>query len=90
MQDSGMNYRWRVFSLGDLSRLELIHPTASGSFLDGFLRKREGGVHHITLQTDDIQQTRPLLEEKGIPFFGFKEHGDLWMGTTYWRRPPAD
>ena len=76
--DEAMKYRWRVFSLGDLSRLELIHPTAAGSFLDGFLKKREGGVHHITLQTDDIRQTRSLLEEKGIPFFGFKEYGDLW------------
>lgn len=76
--DEAMKYRWQVFSLGDMSRLELIHPTAAGSFLDGFLKRREGGVHHITLQTDDIRQTRSQLEEKGIPFFGFREHGDLW------------
>jgi methylmalonyl-CoA/ethylmalonyl-CoA epimerase len=76
--DESMKYRWQVFSLGDLSRLELIHPTAAGSFLDGFLKNREGGVHHITLQTADIRQTRSLLEEKGIPFFGFKEHDNFW------------
>ena len=76
--DEAMKYRWRVFSLGDMSRLELIHPTAAGSFLDGFLKNKDGGVHHITLQTDDIRQTRSLLEEKGIPFFGFKEYGDFW------------
>jgi len=76
--DEAMKYRWQIYSLGDMSRLELIHPTGPGSFLDGFLKEREGGVHHITLQTADIQKSRTLLEKNEIPYFGFKEYGDDW------------
>jgi methylmalonyl-CoA/ethylmalonyl-CoA epimerase len=76
--DEAMNYRWQIYSLGDMSRLELIHPTGPGSFLDGFLKEREGGVHHITLQATNIHEARALLEKNEIPYFGFKEYGDYW------------
>ena len=76
--DEKMKYHWQIFSLGDLSRLELIHPTGPGSFLDGFLKEREGGVHHITLQTADIHRAKSLLAEHAIPYFGFREYGDFW------------
>ncbi len=75
-----MKYFWQLFSLGDLSRLEIISPTGRGSFLDGFLKnKEEGGVHHITLQTPDLHKTMKHLEGKGIPFFGHNEYyGTIW------------
>lgn len=70
---------WQIFSLGDLSRLEIISPTGEGSFLDGFLEGREGGVHHITLQTPDIYKAMAHLEAQGIPFFGYNEYpGSVW------------
>ncbi|MFY9399396.1 MAG: VOC family protein [Desulfomonilia bacterium] len=77
-EDGGMKYLWQIFSLGDLSRLELLTPTGEGSFLDGFLSDRQGGVHHVTLQTSDIQATRRMLEENGIPYFGFSDYGPVW------------
>jgi methylmalonyl-CoA/ethylmalonyl-CoA epimerase len=76
--DPSMRYLWQTLSLGDLSRFELVTPTGPGSFLDGFLKDREGGVHHITMQTPDIHQAKKTLEEKGIPYFGFKDYGPLW------------
>ncbi len=78
MEDPNMKYVWQLFSLGDLSRLELMHPTGEGSFLDGFLNKREGGVHHITLETPDIEKFRVFLEEEEIPYFGRADMGDTW------------
>jgi len=78
MEDPNMKYVWQIFSLGDLSRLELMYPTGSGSFLDGFLSKREGGVHHITLETPDIEKFRLFLEEEGIPYFGRADLGEVW------------
>jgi methylmalonyl-CoA/ethylmalonyl-CoA epimerase len=78
-EDSNLKFYWRIFSLGDLSRLELIKPTGEGSFLGNFLKnKKEGGVHHITLQTPDIQKTKEHLEKENIPFFGFNDFGDVW------------
>jgi methylmalonyl-CoA/ethylmalonyl-CoA epimerase len=76
--DEEMKYHWQIFSLGDMSRLELIHPTGPDSFLEGFLKTREGGVHHITLQTESLHQSRALLEAHAIPYFGFKEYGEAW------------
>lgn len=77
-EDPEMKYVWQLYSLGDLSRLELMHPTGDGSFLDGFLKNREGGVHHITLETPDIEKAKRCLEEQNIPYFGFGAIGDVW------------
>ncbi|HAR96876.1 MAG TPA: hypothetical protein DCR97_13085 [Deltaproteobacteria bacterium] len=71
---------WQVFSAGDLSRLEIISPTGPGSFLDGFLKSRQGGVHHITFQTPDIARAMDHLKKNGVPFFGYHEYAE-W----YWK-----
>ena len=77
--DSKAGFFWRIFSLGDLSRLEIISPTGERSFLDGFLKDRQGGVHHITLQTPDLALAMTHLEAQGIPFFGYNEYpGGVW------------
>jgi methylmalonyl-CoA/ethylmalonyl-CoA epimerase len=79
MDDPQAKFFWQIFSLGDLSRLEIISPTGEGSFLEGFLKDREGGVHHITLQTPDLGKAMTRLEEQGIPFFGHNEYpGGIW------------
>jgi len=76
--DERLQFLWHTFSLGDLSRLELVTPTGPRSFLNGFLEEREGGVHHITLQTDDIYKAREELDKRGVPYFGFTEYGTAW------------
>lgn len=73
-EDPKTRFFWRIFSLGDLSRLEIISPTGEGSFLDGFLKDREAGVHHITLQTPDIHQAMSHLKAQCIPYFGYNEY----------------
>ena len=79
LSDEHMKYRWEMFSLGDLSRLEIINSTGEGSFLDGFLNdKNDGGVHHITLETPDIKAAIKTLEENNIPYFGYNDLGDIW------------
>lgn len=77
-RDDSMKYLWQNLSLGDLSRLELLTATGPGSFLDGFLAKKDGGVHHITMQTPDIKKAAAELERNGIPYFGYHEYGSLW------------
>lgn len=74
--DADKRFYWRTFSLGDLSRLELLAPTGEGSFLDGFLSKREGGFHHITMQTPDLEAAIAHLENHGIPYFGKHAYPD--------------
>ncbi len=76
--DGHMKYLWQNMALGDLSRLELLTPTGDGSFLDGFLSNKQGGVHHITMQTPDIYGARKTLEKNNIPYFGFNDYGPIW------------
>ena len=77
-EDSNLQYFWHIFTLGDMSRLELITPSGEDTFLKNFLRDKEGGVHHITLETPDIHEARRHLEKENIPYFGFSEIPDLW------------
>jgi len=77
-EDNNLKYYWKIFALGDLSRFELIKPTEKGSFLDNFLKNREGGIHHLVLQTPDIEMTRKRLETSKIPYFGYQNYGDRW------------
>ena len=78
-EDPATKYFWQVFSVGDLSRLELIRSTGQGSFLENFLAQRDGGVHHVTLQTPDIAAAKKTLEQNGIPYFGYNEYqGSYW------------
>jgi len=72
-------FYWQIFSLGDLSRLELIYPSGQGGFLGRFLeKKQEGGLHHLSLQTPDIKIAKQTLENHNIPYFGYNEYGDVW------------
>jgi methylmalonyl-CoA/ethylmalonyl-CoA epimerase len=78
-REDALKYFWNIFSLGDLTRLEIMEPTGDGSFLDNFLSgKKNGGVHHITLETPDIQTVKEHLEKNNIPYFGYAEVGDAW------------
>ncbi|HQL00729.1 MAG TPA: VOC family protein [Smithellaceae bacterium] len=78
-EDPSLKYFWRLFSLGDLSRLEIISPAAPGSFLDGFLSTRKAGVHHITLQTPDLEKAMDHLKKEGVPYFGYQDYGHgIW------------
>ncbi len=77
--DDHLQYTWRMFSMGDLSRLELLNPRGKDGFLKGFLTKHpNGGVHHITLETPDIQESVRVLAENRIPCFGYRDYGDAW------------
>jgi len=81
-EEEPIKYLWRVFSLGDLSRMELLKMTGEGSFLEGFLSDKAGGVHHITLETPDLKECMQHLERHNIPIFGYREGGELY-GDSY-------
>ena len=68
-RNNDMKYHWQIFSFGDLSRLELITPLEDKTFLSKFLKKnKNGGLHHISLQTPDIQHAIRKLEDHNVPY----------------------
>jgi methylmalonyl-CoA/ethylmalonyl-CoA epimerase len=58
--------------------IELIAPAAPDSPISGFLEKRGGGLHHVTLEVADLDaelarlkaQGARLLQEEGVPGAG--------------------
>ena len=50
--------------LGD-SRVELVAPTGEETHVGRFLARRGPGMHHVALQTDDIESTIRRLEGEG-------------------------
>jgi len=47
--------RVAFFKIGE-SKFELLEPTAKDSPIAGFLEKRGGGIHHIAVLVDDINE----------------------------------
>lgn len=59
-------YRWVLYEIGDLSRVELLEPTADGTFLTEFLDGRGPGLHHVTFEVGSIDAVTARLESAGI------------------------
>jgi methylmalonyl-CoA/ethylmalonyl-CoA epimerase len=47
------------------SRVELIEPTSDDSPIAKFLEKRGGGIHHIAVEVDNIEESLAKLKENG-------------------------
>jgi len=51
---------------GEGTQLELLQSTTDGGQMAKFISKRGPGIHHIALETDDIQAELDRLQAKGI------------------------
>jgi methylmalonyl-CoA/ethylmalonyl-CoA epimerase len=81
--DESLGFNWEIFSLGDLTRIEIISTKGDKSFLNGFLKNRDGGVHHITLETPDIRKMKKILEKENVPYFGYAEYPGGWWKELF-------
>ncbi|HVA00882.1 MAG TPA: methylmalonyl-CoA epimerase [Terriglobia bacterium] len=57
--------RVAVFQVGE-SRIELLESTAPDSPVARFIGKRGPGIHHLTLEVEDLQGALDHLESRGI------------------------
>ncbi len=48
------------------SEVELVHPTSEDSGLARFVTEKGGGMHHLCLEVDNIDEMLNDLKEKGI------------------------
>jgi methylmalonyl-CoA epimerase len=49
------------------SRLEILEPTRPDSPIARFLDKRGEGIHHLTLEVEDVQATLDRLRARAVP-----------------------
>lgn len=48
------------------SRIELLEPTSEDSPISKFLEKRGGGIHHIAVEVENIEESLAKLKEQGM------------------------
>ena len=48
------------------TRIELLEPTSEDSPISKFLQKRGGGIHHIAVEVDNIEESLAKLKAEGM------------------------
>jgi len=64
-------------------RIELMEPTSESSPIKKFLEKRGEGLHHISLETDDIEGEVERMQGCGIQFLGKIRSGSAVTKVTF-------
>jgi methylmalonyl-CoA/ethylmalonyl-CoA epimerase len=64
-------------------RIELMQPTNDQSPIKKFLEKKGQGLHHMALQTDDIESEVERMEGCGIQFLGKVRPGSEGTKITF-------
>lgn len=60
---------------------ELMEPTSDDSFVARFLRERGPGLHHVTIEVEDVGRAAEALRQRGIePFRGVRAESG-WKET---------
>ena len=58
----------------DQGQFEILEPAGVDSFLRTFLQERGPGVHHITVEVDDVEKAAAYLREE----MGIEPHRGVW------------
>jgi methylmalonyl-CoA/ethylmalonyl-CoA epimerase len=64
-------------------RIELMQPTNDNSPIKKFLEKKGQGLHHVALQTNDIESEVERMKECGIQFLGKVRPGSEGTKITF-------
>ena len=59
-------------------RIELMQPTKDDSPIKKFLDKKGPGLHHMALETDNIEGEVERMEGCGVQFLGKVRPGSAW------------
>ena len=64
-------------------RIELMEPTNETSPIKKFLEKKGSGLHHMALETDDIDGEVTRMEGCGVQFLGKVRPGSAGTKVTF-------
>jgi len=68
-------FRWCDFHLGHV-KVELIESARPGSFVERFLERRGEGIHHLSLEVDDLEAAVGPMERDGLRIVDRFDAGD--------------
>ena len=64
-------------------RIELMQPTKDDSPIKKFLDKKGPGLHHMALETDNIEGEVERMEGRGVQFLGKVRPGSAGTKVTF-------
>ena len=62
----GQEFNWAYFLLGGQGMIELISSSDPENFVNKFIDKRGEGLHHVTLQVENLLEAVDFLQSKGV------------------------
>jgi len=62
----GQEFNWAYFDVGVSGRIELISSPDPESFVNRYIASRGEGLHHVTIQVEDLAEALASLKEMGI------------------------
>lgn len=68
-------FRWCDFYVGHV-KLELIESARAGSFVERFLERRGEGIHHLSIETDELDPLLERLRRDGVRIVDEFDAGD--------------
>jgi methylmalonyl-CoA/ethylmalonyl-CoA epimerase len=77
--DSEHGYRFVQLQLAEGTKIELLEPLESSTFLDGFLQRHPaGGLHHVTFRVPDLDRAIAAAAAFGYQVFGVDRRRPDW------------
>lgn len=74
----GQKFNWAYFDVGAGGRIELISSTDPDSFINQFIEKRGEGMHHVTLQVENLMEAVEDLRSKGVTVLDVNTENPHW------------
>jgi methylmalonyl-CoA/ethylmalonyl-CoA epimerase len=71
-------FRWAYFLIGDRGIVELISSAQPDNFINKFIEKHGEGLHHVTIQVENLDEAVAFLREKGIKVLDVKNEDPHW------------
>ena len=78
-----INDKQSDIEMKELANIELKEPTNDSSPIKKFLEKRGSGLHHIALETQNIEGEVSRMEGCGIQFLGKIRDGSAGTKVTF-------
>ena len=75
--EMGFKFYWCDFMLGGV-KIELVQPLDENDPIARYMKKHGEGLHHISLQVEDIKEALRKLEEDGSELLDKNVEGDGW------------
>lgn len=74
----GQEFNWAYFMIGQQGMLELISSSDPDNFVNRFIDKRGEGLHHVTLQVEDLLEAVEYLKSRGIRVVDVNTENPAW------------